>query len=75
MAKIDRVKEFISYLKVLLIFLLATSIGLIGWLVNNYNTAEIVLVYVDVFVILLIFIIAIFLNKKIVKDIKSLEDL
>jgi len=75
MPKIDRVKEFINYLKVLLIFLLATSVGLIGWLVNNYDTAEIVLVYVDIFVILFIFVITIFLNKRIIKDIKSLEDL
>lgn len=75
MAKIDRVKEFINYLKVLLFFLLATSVGLIGWLVNNYDTAEIILVYTDICVILLIFVISVLLNKKIIKDIKSLENL
>jgi len=75
MAKLDRVKEFINYLKVLLVFLLATSIGLIGWLVTNYNTAEVILVYADICLILLIFIIVILLNKKIIKDIKSLEEL
>lgn len=75
MSKIDRVKEFINYLKVILIFLLATSVGLISWLVNNYDTAKLILIYTDVFLILFIFIVSIFLNKKIIKDIKSLEKL
>lgn len=75
MPKIDRVKEFINYLKVLLIFLLATSVGLISWLVDNYDSDEKILVYTDIVTILLIFIICIFLNKKIIKDIKSLEEL
>jgi cytochrome c oxidase subunit IV len=75
MAKIDRVKEFINYLKVLLIFLLATSVGLISWLVNNYDTEPLALVYADIVAILIIFIICMFINKKIIKDIKSLEDL
>lgn len=75
MSKIDRVKEFINYLKVILIFLLATSVGLISWLVNNYDTAKLILIYTDVFLILFIFIVSIFLNKKIIKDIKSLEEL
>jgi len=75
MAKIDRVKEFINYLKVLLIFLLATSVGLISWLVNNYDTASLALVYADIVAILIIFIICLLINKKIIKDIKSLEDL
>ena len=75
MAKIDRVKEFINYLKVLLIFLLVTDVGLIGWLVNNYNSSELVLVYADIVVIFIIFIVSILINKKIIKDIKSLEEL
>jgi len=60
---------------VLLVFLLVTSVGLIGWLVNNYNIAEISLVYVDICIILILFVISIFLNKKIIEDIKSLENL
>jgi len=75
MAKIDRVKEFINYLKVLLIFLLVTDVGLIGWLVNNYNSSELILVYADIVVIFIILIISILINKKIIKDIKSLEEL
>lgn len=72
MAKVDRVKEFINYLKVLLVLLLATDIGLIGWLANNYNKAENLLVYLAVVSIFLILIVSVFINKKIIKDIKSL---
>ena len=75
MAKIDRVKEFINYLKVLLIFLLVTDVSLISWLVNNYDTSKLMLVYADVIIIFIILIISILINKKIIKDIKSLEEL
>ena len=75
MAKIDRVKEFINYLKVLLVLLLATDIGLIGWIVNNYKVAEGFIIYLAAVSIFTILIVSIFVNKKIIKDIKSLEDL
>lgn len=75
MAKIDRIKEFINYLKVLLVLLLATNIGLIGWIANNYKIADDVLIYLAMITVLIILVIAILINKKIIKDIKSLEDL
>ena len=75
MAKIDRVKEFINYLKVLLVLSLATDIGLIGWIVNNYNIAEKFLLYSATIAVIIVLIISIFINKKIIKDIKSLEEL
>jgi membrane protein YdbS with pleckstrin-like domain len=75
MARIDRVKEFINYLKVLLVLLLATDIGLIGWIANNYNKTESFLMYSAVISIFLILIVSVIINKKIIKDIKSLEDL
>ena len=75
MAKIDRIKEFINYLKVLIVLLLATSISLIGWIANNYKTADIILIYLSMIAVLIILVIAILINKKIIKDIKSLEDL
>ncbi len=75
MAKLDEVKEFINYLKVLLVLLLATNVGLIGWVVNNYKIADGVLVYFAMLIILLILIIAVLINRKIIKDIKSLKDL
>jgi uncharacterized membrane protein len=75
MAKIDRIKEFIGYLKVLLVLLLATNISLIGWVASNYRSVESSLLILSLIVIVLISIIVIFVNKKIIKDIKSLEDL
>jgi membrane protein YdbS with pleckstrin-like domain len=75
MAKIDRIKEFINYLKVLLVLLLATNIGLIGWIANNYKVADSILIYLALITVLVILAISILVNKKIIKDIKSLEDL
>jgi len=51
MAKIDRIKEFINYLKVLSVLLLATNISLLCWLANNYQIAEDVLLIVSVIMI------------------------
>lgn len=75
MAKLDRIKEFINYLKVLLVLLLATNIGLISWIANNYKIAEDSLLYLAILTVFTILVTAIFINKKIIKDIKSLEDL
>ncbi len=75
MSKVDEVKEFIGYLKVLLVLLLATSISLIGWSINNYQTAENILVVSAVILVILLSIFIFLINKKIKKDIKSLRDL
>jgi membrane protein YdbS with pleckstrin-like domain len=75
MSKIDRVKEFIGYLKVLLVLLLATNISLISWIANNYEKASDVLLILALIIVLVVSIISILVNKKIIKDIKSLEDL
>lgn len=75
MAKIDRIKEFINYLKVLLVLVIATIISIIGWIVNNYNKNEPFIVYSAVTVVFILLVLSMILNRKIVKDIKSLEDL
>jgi len=74
LAKIDEVKEFINYLKALLIFILATEVGLIGWIINNFNKKS-ALTYLSIIVIIILSLIAIFINKKIISDIKKLRDL
>ena len=74
MAKIDEVKEFINYLKALLIFILATEIGLISWIVNNFKK-ESNLLYLAIFVLMILSIISILINKRIIDDIKKLRDL
>ena len=75
MAKIDRVKEFINYLKVMLVFILATDVGLVGWIANNYDKGKSFLIAVALIVVLILLFVAVIINKKIIKDIKSLEDL
>jgi F0F1-type ATP synthase assembly protein I len=75
MAKIDEVKEFISYLKVLIVLFLATNISLIGWLVTHYKDSEPIILWLCIIGIVLLFLIIILLNRKIIKDIKSLKDL
>jgi len=74
LAKIDEVKEFINYLKALLIFILATEIGLISWIVNNFKK-ESILLYLAIFVLMILSIISILINKRIIDDIKKLRDL
>jgi len=74
LAKIDEVKEFINYLKALLIFILATEVGLIAWIINNFNKKS-VLTYLSIIVIIILSFIVIFINKKIISDIKKLKDL
>ena len=73
LAKIDEVKEFINYLKALLIFILATEVGLIAWIINNFNKKS-VLTYLSIIVIIILSFIVIFINKKIISDIKKLKD-
>jgi len=60
---------------VLLVLLLATNVGLIGWVANNYRIADSILIYLAMITVLIILVIAILINKKIIKDIESLEDL
>jgi uncharacterized membrane protein YcjF (UPF0283 family) len=75
MAKIDRIKEFINYLKVLLVVSLATVVGLVSWVANNYEKNNSLLLSLATMTTFVLLIIIIFVNKKIIKDIKSLEEL
>jgi len=40
MAEIDEIKEELNYLKVWLGIIVITAIGLISWLINNYETSS-----------------------------------
>jgi len=74
LAKIDEVKEEIGYLKFWLGIIVATDMGLIGWLVNNYNKSF----YKSIVVIVSIFVLTIIIgvmNKKTKSKIKELREL
>ena len=75
MSEIDEIKELIGYLKVVFALVLATTIGLISWLVQNYQSAGKLLLYADIALILVLVITLIFINRKILSDIKRLKEL
>ena len=76
MAKIDVVKEKINYLKVWLGIFVVTLIGLIGWIVSNYEKTILIGRLGFSFIAVLWLIISIhFLNMKILEKINSLEEL
>ncbi len=75
MSEVDEIKEFIGYLKVIFALILATTVGLISWLVQNYNSTEKLLVYADILLIIILIIALILINRKILSDIRRLREL
>ncbi len=75
MAKIDKIKELIGYLKVVLGILVAIDVSIIGWLFKNeerLSNTEIVLSSIAVVIATIGVIIV---NKKILNEIDKLEEL
>lgn len=75
MAKIDLIKEKISYLKVWLGIFVVTLIGLIGWLSTNYEDIGVVKAALSMSAVIILFIAIHVLNKTIISKINSLEEL
>jgi len=75
MAKIDEIKEELNYLKVWLSIIVLTSVGLISWLINNYDIASNIKVIGGVISIALLTISVIVIDNNIKSKIKSLKDL
>ena len=75
MSEIDEIKEFIGYLKVVFALVLATTIGLVSWLVQNYQSAGELLLYADILLTVILVITLILINRKILSDIKRLKEL
>ena len=63
MGKIDKVKEELNYLKVWLGIIVVTTIGLIGWLANHYDTASVLKTGGDVVAIVLLTFAIIFIDR------------
>ena len=75
MAKIDEVKEELNYLKVWLGIVVITTISLISWLVNNYETGSFIKTIADIFSIFLLTITILIIDNKIKTKIKKLREL
>ena len=75
MAKLDKLKEKIGWLKIVFGIFIATDISLVAWLVQNYNETAAFLRYICIFGIVVITGIIFFLNKAAYRRINKLEDL
>ena len=75
MARIDEIKEELNYLKVWLGIIVITTIGLISWLINNYESSSNMKIIADVIAVIVLTITIVFIDKNIKKKIKALKDL
>ena len=75
MAKIDEIKEEISFLKVWLSVLIMTVLGMIGWGIANIGKISDLLLILDVIGVIVLSLIIILINFTIIKKIRSLKDL
>jgi ABC-type enterobactin transport system permease subunit len=74
MSDLEEKKEEIGYLKFLMGIVTAIIMGLISWFVANVDNNTI-LIYFDVFGVIIALVFWFLLHQKITKDIKSLKDL
>jgi len=75
MAKIDMIKESIGYFKVIFGILVAIDISIIGWLFRYYDHISNSKIVYASFSIMFITLGVIYINKKILEKIDSLEEL
>ena len=75
MAKIDEIKEFIGFLKVIFVTLIAIDTSLIAWIFKNHIINDKISVYVVFGIIIVITVVICFLFIYILKNIKKLKDL
>ena len=75
MARLDEVKEFIGFLKVVFVTLIAIDTSLIAWIFKNHALSDKVSVYSIFGIIFIMTIIICFLFIYILRNIKKLKDL
>ena len=75
MSKLDKIKESINQFRFWLGALVATDIGLLGWLVSNYETQSLIKLFAAVAAICGLSIVIVAIEKKIRKNIEEIEEL
>ena len=75
MPKIDKVKEQIGWLKVVFGLLFATDISIIAYLFNKISVLSIIQIIIVLFSLILVTLGIIYVNKKAMNKIDSLEEL
>ena len=74
MAKIDRLREEIGWLKVVFGVLVAIDASLLGWLAQNYATAGRLLILAGAAVIVAVTFVVVRVNRLAYRRIEQLED-
>lgn len=75
MAKLDKLKEEIGWMKIIFAILTATDISLVAWLVQNYNETDTLKLVMSIILIVLITGVIVWVNKTAYRMIDELEDL
>lgn len=75
MAKLDKLKEEIGWMKIIFAILTATDISLVAWLVQNYNETDTLKLVMSIILIVLITGVIVWVNKTAYRRIDELEDL
>ncbi len=75
MGKIDEIKEDIGWLKVIFGVLVAIDVSLLGWMAQNYEHGNKVIVFATLAIILVLSIGIALVNKKAYQKIRELRDL
>ena len=77
MAKIDKIKEQIGYLKVVFSILVAILVSVIGWFASHYDKITIldIRTILSVLLVLILSMGIVYINKKIIYYINELEDI
>ena len=75
MARIDKLKEEIGWLKVIFTILIATDISLIAWAVQNYRKTSLLMLIVGGIGGLLITFAIVWVNRVAYRKINELEEL
>lgn len=75
MAKADRVKEEIGWLKVIFGLLVATDISLLAWLAENFNSAGRFQVFIGLAAVAVVTVAVVWVNRTAYSRMERLEDL
>ena len=75
MAKIDKLKEEIGWLKIIFAILIATDISLVAWGIQNYGKTRALLLIIGAVGVFLFTSVIIWINRVAYRKIDELEEL
>ena len=75
MARIDKLKEEIGWLKIIFAILIATDISLVAWGIQNYGKTRVLLLIIGAVAVFLFTSVIIWINRVAYRKINELEEL